>query len=176
MPRLTPKQERFVAEFLVDLNATAAAKRAAYSDPSYGRQLLTKPHVRGAIEQAKADRAHRTEITADRVLHELEAIAFFDMRGLATWTGNQLTLTPSEKLTEEQAAAVQSVRARTTKRGTVVELRTHDKIGALRLLADHLGISTRKLWEEAERIGRVTGIDPMELMAEARRLAKVGRP
>ena len=28
---LTPKQERFVQEYLVDLNATAAAKRAGYS-------------------------------------------------------------------------------------------------------------------------------------------------
>lgn len=36
---LTPKQKRFVAEYLVDLNATAAAKRAGYKDPNIGWQV-----------------------------------------------------------------------------------------------------------------------------------------
>ncbi|HCJ1779256.1 TPA: terminase small subunit, partial [Salmonella enterica] len=34
---LTPQQKRFVAEYLIDQNATAAADRAGYSDASYGR-------------------------------------------------------------------------------------------------------------------------------------------
>ena len=176
MAKLTPKQERFVAEYLVDLNATAAARRAGYSDPSYGRQVITKPHVAAAIDAAKAARARRVEITADRVLQELGNIAFADMRELCRWDGERVTLVPSAELTEEQAAAIRTVRARrTTKRGgTVVEVQSHDKVSALKVLADHVGVGTRRLWDEAEVIATRVGVDPHQLIAEARSIAKIG--
>ena len=72
---LTPKQERFVAEYLVDLNATAAARRAGYKDPNIGRQLITKNNVSEAIQAEKATRSARTELTQDYVLAKLKAIA-----------------------------------------------------------------------------------------------------
>lgn len=72
---LTPKQERFVAEYLVDLNATAAARRAGYKDPNIGRQLITKNNVSEAIQAEKAARSQRTELTQDYVLGKLKAIA-----------------------------------------------------------------------------------------------------
>ena len=72
---LTPKQERFVAEYLVDLNATAAARRAGYKDPNIGRQLITKNNVSEAIQAEKATRSQRTELTQDYVLAKLKAIA-----------------------------------------------------------------------------------------------------
>lgn len=72
---LTPKQKRFVAEYLVDLNATAAAKRAGYKDPNIGRQLITKNNVSDAIQKAIADRQERTEITQDYVIKKLREIA-----------------------------------------------------------------------------------------------------
>ena len=67
---LTAKQERFVTEYLSDLNATAAAGRAGYKDPNIGRQLITKNNVRAAIDEGKRARAERTEITADLVVQE----------------------------------------------------------------------------------------------------------
>ena len=72
---LTPKQERFVEEYLVDLNATAAARRAGYEDPNIGRQLITKNNVSEAIQAEKAARSARTELTQDYVLGKLKAIA-----------------------------------------------------------------------------------------------------
>lgn len=72
---LTPKQERFVEEYLVDLNATAAARRAGYKDPNIGRQLITKNNVSEAIQAEKAARSARTELTQDYVLGKLKAIA-----------------------------------------------------------------------------------------------------
>lgn len=72
---LTPKQERFVAEYLVDLNATAAARRAGYKDPNIGRQLITKNNVSEAIQAEKLARSARTELTQDYVLGKLKAIA-----------------------------------------------------------------------------------------------------
>lgn len=72
---LTPKQARFVQEYLVDLNATAAAKRAGYKDPNIGRQLITKNNVSDAIQKAIADRQERTEVTQDYVIRKLKEIA-----------------------------------------------------------------------------------------------------
>lgn len=43
--------KEFIVEYLKDNNATKAAKRAGYSDPNYGRQLLTNPNVAQEIAQ-----------------------------------------------------------------------------------------------------------------------------
>lgn len=76
---LTEKQKRFVAEYLVDLNATQAAIRAGYSEKtagSVGNENLKKPEIQNAIQKAVADRQQRTEITQDKVLDELGKVAF----------------------------------------------------------------------------------------------------
>ncbi len=75
--KLTPKQERFVQEYLVDLNATAAAKRAGYSEKrasELGYQLLQKTTVQAAIGEAMQNRSRRTEITQDYVIEKLKEI------------------------------------------------------------------------------------------------------
>jgi hypothetical protein len=71
---LTPKQQRFVEEYAVDCCATAAARRAGYSDRTaaqIGYQLLQKPSVQEAARKTMAERAGRAEITADWVLQRL---------------------------------------------------------------------------------------------------------
>ena len=78
MARLTPKQQRFVEEYLVDLNSTQAAVRAGYSEKTankIGPELLGKTSILHAIEEAKARRSKRTEITADYVLGNLVEVA-----------------------------------------------------------------------------------------------------
>ena len=71
---MTPKQQRFVEEYLVDLNATQAAIRSGYSPrtaKAIGHENLTKPDVSTAIAEAQFQRSMRTEITADWVVKEL---------------------------------------------------------------------------------------------------------
>ncbi len=83
---LTEKQQRFVDEYLVDLNATQAAIRAGYSANAaaeQGYEHLRKPHIQLAIAQARKAQQERTQITADRVISELGLIAFADARELA---------------------------------------------------------------------------------------------
>lgn len=78
MTDLTGKQARFVAEYLIDLNATQAAIRTGYSAKtaySQGQRLLKDVEVAAAIAAALATRSERTEITQDMVLRELWAIA-----------------------------------------------------------------------------------------------------
>jgi phage terminase small subunit len=68
---MTPKQQRFVNEYLIDLSATQAAIRAGYSEKtahSQGPRLLENVEVKAAIEKALAEREKRTEITQDWVL------------------------------------------------------------------------------------------------------------
>jgi phage terminase small subunit len=78
---LTPKQERFVEEYLLDLNATQAAIRAGYSPRSADKiayQLLEKTRVQEAIVAAIQARSKRTQVTADRIVQELAWLAFYD--------------------------------------------------------------------------------------------------
>ncbi len=51
---MTPKQERFCWEYIIDLNATQAAIRTGYSRHSarwIGYELLTKPYIRLFIQE-----------------------------------------------------------------------------------------------------------------------------
>lgn len=76
---LTEKQKRFVAEYLVDLNATQAAIRAGYSEKtaySQGQRLLKNVEIQTAVHNASKNRESRTEITQDKVLNELGKVAF----------------------------------------------------------------------------------------------------
>ena len=69
--KLTPKQEMFCREYLVDLCATQAAVRAGYSGKTaqwQGPQLLVKSHVQNRISELKADREVVVGITAEYVL------------------------------------------------------------------------------------------------------------
>ncbi len=74
---LTPKQSTFVDEYLVDMNATQAAIRAGYSPRTaneQGAQLLAKLSIQEAIARHVKAREQRTQITADKVLTDLEAV------------------------------------------------------------------------------------------------------
>ncbi|QHJ78725.1 MAG: hypothetical protein [Bacteriophage sp.] len=71
MANLTPKQQRFVDEYLIDLNATQAAIRAGYSEKTakeIGSENLTKPNIQEAIQKTQNIRTERTEVTQDYVL------------------------------------------------------------------------------------------------------------
>lgn len=72
---LTPKQQRFVEEYLKDLNATQAAIRAGYSAKtarSVGAENLTKPDVQAAVEAGRKAQSQRCQIDADYVLTRLK--------------------------------------------------------------------------------------------------------
>ena len=79
---LTAKQQRFVIEYLVDLNATQAAIRAGYAakgakDQAY--QLMQRPEIAAAIKEAMEARNQRTKVDADYVLNRLTEIDQMDL-------------------------------------------------------------------------------------------------
>ena len=78
---LTARQQRFVDEYLIDLNATQAAIRAGYSaktaEPQASR-LLTNVKVSQAVAVAMNARAERLHVDADWVLRRWVEIAQAD--------------------------------------------------------------------------------------------------
>lgn len=104
---LTPKQQRFVEEYLIDLNASKAAIRAGYSARTAGSQahdLLKKPEIQLAIAQARARTAQRLELTRDMIIEQYRRIGFSDVRKFFDAYGQ---LKPITELDDETAAAVQ---------------------------------------------------------------------
>ena len=155
---MTPKQARFVSEYLIDLNATQAAMRAGYSAKTaneQGSRLLTNVSVRSGIEEAMKARANRTEITQDRVLKELARIAFFDLRTLYREDGS---LKAMHELDDAAAAVLAGVDVVETKGNAAIggedgirhvpeyvkKVKIPDKVGALGLAMRHLGMLVDK--------------------------------
>lgn len=88
MRPLTAKQERFIQEYPVDLNATRAAVRAGYSPKTafvIGYENLQKELIRTAVRRKLEETAHRIGLTADMVLNELSAIAFSNIGDYLDW-------------------------------------------------------------------------------------------
>lgn len=144
---LTPKQQRFVQEYIIDLNATKAAIRAGYSAKTadqQGPRLLGHPEIAKGIAAAQKKIADKAGITAERVLQELGRLAFADPRQLFDADGKLLR--PSE-LSDDAAAALASIEVVTRKAGEgeveyVAKTRGWDKNAALLTLAKHLKLLT----------------------------------
>ncbi len=140
---MTPRQRRFVEEYLVDLNATRAAKRAGYSARSArytGYKLLQNPAVAAAVAKAQGRRAARTQVSADRVVTELAKVAFGDPRRLLSWGPGGVVLRDSSELTEAEAALVSEVSETRTAAGGTRKVKLHCKLTALNALGKHLGL------------------------------------
>ena len=91
MTELTARQQRFVEEYLVDLDGTQAAIRAGYSGRRAkvtAQELLQEPAIAAAIEAGKAARSERTRIDADWLLTRLAAEAEADLGDLYDENGD----------------------------------------------------------------------------------------
>ena len=159
MAKLTKKQLQFVNEYMIDMNATKAAIRAGYSAKTASRiavELLNKTHVSDAVHVALTRRAHRTEVTADRVISELAKLAFFDPRKLFDADGKPVEIAD---LDDDTAACVAGLDVQDSFEyiggkkefvGYVKKYKLADKKGALELLARHLGLLIERVALKAE--------------------------
>lgn len=156
---LTAKQERFVGEYLLDLNATQAAIRAGYSEKtakSQGQRLLTNVDVARALSEAQAKRAERTEIDADWVLRRLGEEATADLadildeagavRPVAEWPliwrqGLVAGLDVHEELVEGQ------------KVGQTVKVKLSDRIKRIELIGKHVNVQAFR--EQVHNTGEI---------------------
>lgn len=156
---LTPKQQRFVAEYLIDLNATQAAIRSGYSAKTaefQASRLLRNVKVAEAVATATAKRLEKLDLTADRVLAEMVRLGFSDVRKLFREDG---AFKSPKDWDDETAAAVAGVDVVEMAGGAKIggkegvqhvpmytkKVKLWDKKGALELLAKHLGLLKEKV-------------------------------
>jgi len=138
---MTDKMRLFADEYLVDRNATAAAKRAGYSSPrNAGYRVLHHPEVQKYIKGQEAKLASKLEITAERVLKEVARIAFSDITDYVDVENNSVKIKNFSGLDEDKARAVASVKQSIE----VTEFKLHDKVAALDKLCRHLGLYKEK--------------------------------
>lgn len=179
------KQLLFVKEYLIDLNAAAAYRRAGYKSKNPdvdGHKLLVKPKIQTMVQEAMAERSKRTEITADRVLQEYAKIGFAnigdylkvnsreyisgyktDGEPMYQWE-QRIELFDTDDIGRDKLDAVSEIKE--TKEGVAFKL--HDKKGALDSIARHLGMFNDKL----EHSGSVQVDNKYSYMdAEARKAA-----
>jgi phage terminase small subunit len=149
---LTPRQARFVAEYLVDLNATQAAIRAGYSAKTAQEQssrLLSNAMVAAAVAEKQSAQLARVDLTAEMVKERLRLIGFQDVRKLFDEAGNLL---PLHKLSDDAAVMVAGLEVikKNAQAGdgiidTVHKVKVVDPIKALEMLAKHYGLLTEKV-------------------------------
>ena len=177
---MTPKQTAFVREYLVDLNASAAARRAGYSERTadvIGHENLGKPEISAAIAAAQEERAKRTEINADWVLTRLAAMADADLselhrddgslRPVSEWPEAYRKGLVSGLETEERMVAGEFVQIR--------KVKLADRLRALELIGRHVSVGAWR--ENVEHTGpgggpvQVVGMTADEFRAIAADLA-----
>ena len=160
---LNPKQQRFVDEYLVDLNGKQAAIRAGYSPKTaimQASRLLTNDDVAAYLTEARKALSDRTAITQDMVLNELAKIGFADIRKAIVWRSNVTGMVQEEDGTERLAVTneVQLINSEDLDEGTaaaiaeisqgaqgVLKIKLYDKRSALVDIGRHLGMFKERL-------------------------------
>ena len=141
MQALTAKEQRFVDEYLIDLDPQRAAIAAGYSQTtarikSYGwvSKPDDKPHVYQAVQAGKEARAEKLKLDADEVLRHAQQLAVYDIRRLYDEAGEPL---PPHQLPDDLARIVQGVQRRPD--GSY-QYRLPDRNVATERLIKHLGL------------------------------------
>lgn len=156
---LTLKQQRFAAEYCVDLNATAAYRRAGYSArgnaaEACASRLLSNAKVQQAIQEKEKIAASRCEINAENVLREASALAFSDIRKLFNSDGSPKSM---HELDDATAAAIKSIEVgQMMSEGKVIgrtcKIKLWDKNSAQERLFKHLRLFDKDKSQEADAL------------------------
>jgi hypothetical protein len=140
--RLTPKQQLFCDEYLIDLNATRAALRAGYSaSTALNGQLMGIPKIKLYLQQRAQETAQKVQVTHEMVLRELCKIAFGNMGNYFDADGR---MKPMDQLSDDEKAALWSVSGGDS--DSAMKVRMYNKMAALDKIAKHL-----KFYEVAQQ-------------------------
>lgn len=172
--KLTDRQELFVREYLVDLNATQAAIRAGYAPASAcqrGWSLRRHPDVAAQIDAALDNRARLLGITAERVLCELALLGFANIKDYFEANEDGTASLDPARLTREQAAAVTEVQVEepgpvaAARRGRKIKIKLADKSRNLELIGRHLGMFARSAAAEKAKDDAAKEAEPKRKMS-----------
>lgn len=164
MAKLTKKQQMFVDEYLIDLNATQAAIRAGYSVKTadqQGSRMLTNVKVQQAVAESMAERSKRTGVNQDRVVLELAKIAFVKMTDVVDSNGRI-----RGDASDDDLSCIESIKYKESNNefgGSVErEVKIASKMKALELLGKHLGMWNDKLDVNVTAPIVISGADALE--------------
>jgi len=166
MASLTPKQQRFVEEYLIDLNATQAAIRAGYSEKTakeIGSENLTKPNIAKAIEEAQNKRAEQTQIDATYVLRRLVEIDQMDVLDIMD---DQMKIRPVNewpKVWRQYVVNLENLEL-SDGEGCFKKIKWPDKVKNLELLGRHVSVGAFK--DKVEHSGKLEIQSLSDLMDE----------
>lgn len=155
--KLTAKQQRFVEEYLIDLNATQAAIRAGYSEKtahSIGAENLIKPEIQKAISDAQAKREERTQIDSDYVLKRLVEIDQMDVLDIMDDDGNVKPLRDWPKIWRQYISNIETI-SMDDGEGWLKKIKWPDKIKNLELLGKHVTVGAFRESVEHKHSGNV---------------------
>jgi len=155
MSKLSPKQSRFVEEYLIDLNATQAAIRAGYSKKTAyrtGADNLKKPQIAALLEKRSSERSGRTQTDADYVLSRLREIDELDIADILDETGNALPVSKWPKSWRQSisAADIQELQASENTMTVIRKIKWPDKLRTLELMGKHVSV---RAFEESQQGG-----------------------
>ena len=163
--RLSEQRQRFVDEYLIDLNGTQAAIRAGYSAKTAQEQssrLLSNVMVQQAIAERMAERSRRTGVNQDRVVLELAKIAFVNIGDLIDLDNGSVL--PNAK--SDDLACIESFKYKESDNeygGSVErEVKVGSKLKALELLGKQLGMWNDKVDVNVAVPIVITGSDQLE--------------
>lgn len=154
---MNAKRVRFANEYLVDLNATAAAKRAGYSIKSaysQGQRLLNNAEVKKMIANGIQERGKRLKITQDNVVKELSKVAFSNICDVMKWNSKGIELVASDKVSDEVQGAISSVEITESDKNRIYKVRLHDKLNALDKLAKHMGLYEKSTKVDVDEVAQ----------------------
>ena len=160
---LTAKQQRFVAEYLVDLNATQAAIRAGYSERtaySQGQRLLKNVEIDSAISAAGRDRVERAQITADYVLNRLVEIDQMDVADILEPNGGIKPVADWPKVWRQYISGMDLAELHEgygderEMVGLLKKIKWPDKVKNLELLGKHITVQAFKDQASHEHTGK----------------------
>lgn len=154
MAKLTPKQQRFVDEYLIDLNATQACIRAGYSAKTaneQGARLLVNVSIQQAIQQAMDKRQQRTQINADYVLNRLVQIDQLDVADILDNTGNFKPISEWSKEWRLNLSSFEIVEM--ADGGFVKKIKFPDKVKNLELLGRHIQVGA---WSDKKVVDNIS--------------------
>jgi phage terminase small subunit len=146
---LSPQQELFVRQYVLDLNATKSALRAGYNKKNarqQGSYLLSKPDIQAAIKARIERRFEKVDVQADEVLRKIRNWAFTDLSGVIEVRGGRTFISDTTVLTEDQMACISEIKQ--TAEGIQVKLISREKM--IELLGRHMGMFTDKLEHSGE--------------------------
>ncbi len=180
---LTERQKAFVREYLVDMNATAAYKRAGYRATGNAAEvnasrLLRNAQVQTAIREGIAKHADAAGLTVERIWDEWRRIALADIGDIIDFSGEQPKLRPANKITEDARRAIASVKVKRSVEGKgddaqkieIMEFKLWDKPGVLRDAA-----KARELFKEKVEVSWPGG-KPVEVIEIVRPAPKALPP